>query len=355
MTSIHQFITGKKILITGGGGSIGAELCRQIAKYQPNHLIIVDKNEYNLYQIDNILSAQFPSLKIFPYLNCVTDRTQMHTIFKKHQPELVFHVAAYKHVPLLENHIRSAVFNNIIGTQVTAELANEFHVKSFVLISTDKAVNPTNIMGSTKRAAEIFCQSLNHIANTRYMTVRFGNVLDSAGSVIPLFRKQIAEGGPITVTHPEITRYFMTIPEAAQLILQAAAIETEGDIFVLDMGEPIKIKYLAEQMIKLSGKKLGEQIKIIYTGLRPGEKLYEELFYENEIRCPTEHAKIWQAKATVKHFMDLNKILKDLLYAYFMNDEPQLKKILLKIVFDCSNHINKISAPLFQHEDNTIS
>jgi FlaA1/EpsC-like NDP-sugar epimerase len=350
--SINQLITEKTILITGAGGSIGSELCRQIAKYSPKNLIIIDKNEYNLYEIDLELHNKFPNMLVHAYLNCVTDRTQMQKIFEKYRPELVFHVAAYKHVPLLERHIRSAIYNNVIGTQITAELADAFNVKSFVLISTDKAVNPSNIMGSTKRAAEIFCQSLNQISNTRYITVRFGNVLDSAGSVIPLFRRQIAEGGPITVTHPNITRYFMTIPEAAQLILQSVTIQTNGDIFVLDMGEPIKIAYLAEQMIKLSNKKLGEPIKIIYTGLRPGEKLYEELFYANEQLYITAHPKIRQAKANVKDFMTLNKILKQMLLAYFAHDEAKLKTLLFKIVPDYQNTIKKISAKAPEYADN---
>lgn len=351
---IQQLIFDKTILITGGGGSIGSELCRQIAQHKPKHLIIIDKHEYNLYEIELELQNHFPDVKVHAFLCCVTDRSQMKLIFQQYQPELVFHVAAYKHVPLLEKHVRSAMFNNIIGTQITAELADEFNVKSFVLISTDKAVNPSNIMGSTKRAAELCCQALNHISNTRYITVRFGNVLDSAGSVIPLFRRQIANGGPVTITHPDITRYFMTIPEAALLILQSVTINTDADIFVLDMGEPIKIQYLAEQMIKLSGKKLGEQIKIRYTGLRPGEKLYEELFYGNEILCHTEYPKIKQAKAAWNDHIELNNLLKDILHSYYAHDEAKLKALLCKIVPSYCQTIEKSNAIFQQYEGNPV-
>jgi FlaA1/EpsC-like NDP-sugar epimerase len=352
---IKKLITGKTILVTGGGGSIGSELCRQIAQYTPQNLIIIDKNEYNLYSIDLELKNTFPSLHIDCYLSCVTDRLQMHAIFKEHQPELVFHVAAYKHVPLLEKHIRTAIFNNIIGTQITAELADEFNVKSFVYISTDKAVNPTNIMGSTKRVAEIFCQAINHESKTDYIIVRFGNVLDSTGSVIPLFRKQISEGGPITVTHRDITRYFMTIPEAAQLILQSVTIPPNGNIFVLDMGEPIKISYLAEQMIKLSGKKLEQDIQIVYTGLRPGEKLYEELFYEDEKLCSTEYPKIKQAQSQFYNFMELKKLLKEMLSAYYAHNESILLALLLKLVPEYRIILEKNGVKLPQNKDNTFN
>jgi FlaA1/EpsC-like NDP-sugar epimerase len=358
VNSIQKLIDGKTILVTGGGGSIGSELCRQISKYKPHHLIIIDNNEYNLYAIDIELKNKFPSLVFHSYLSCVTDRIEMQSIFKKHRPELVFHVAAYKHVPLLETHVRKAIFNNIIGTQITAELADEFKVKSFVLISTDKAVNPTNIMGSTKRAAELFCQALNQVSSTDYITVRFGNVLDSTGSVIPLFRKQIAEGGPLTVTHPEIVRYFMTIPEAAQLILQSVTITTKGDIFVLDMGEPIKIRYLAEQMIKLSGKKLGENIQIIYTGLRPGEKLYEELFYENERLSETDCHKIKQARSHYYDFIELKEILKEMLNAYYAQDESKLRALLFRMVPEyqvkkIKNLEEKNKIKILQYEDSS--
>lgn len=287
----------KVILVSGGGGSIGSELCRQIARINPKKLIIIDSCEYNLYSIDMELNKKFPNLNLVSVLLDITDRAGVQKVFSTHLPEMVFHAAAYKHVPLLEGQGRIAIHNNILGTHTLTSISASIGVKKFVLISTDKAVNPTNLMGATKRAAEMICQNLYENSLTKFITVRFGNVLDSAGSVVPLFRKQIQEGGPITVTHPDITRYFMSIPEAAQLIMQAAGLGKGNEIFVLDMGEPIKIHYLAEQMSKLAGKKIGHDIDIVYTGLRPGEKLYEELFYANEKLNPTVHNKILLASA----------------------------------------------------------
>lgn len=330
--SIKKSIIHRTILVTGAGGSIGSELCRQIASLSPMHLIIVDNNEYNLYSIDMELKKLAPLVSIHTYLCSVTDQLEIEKIFIKHHPNIVFHVAAYKHVPLLETHIRIAMYNNIIGTRTLAEVAASSGVNTFVLISTDKAVNPMSIMGATKRAAEIFCQALNVRSNTRYLTVRFGNVLDSAGSVIPLFRQQILHGGPLTVTHPDISRYFMTIPEAAQLILQAATMQDEGEIFVLDMGDPINIRYLAEQMIKLSGKIIGKDIKIKYTGLRPGEKLFEELFHEKENICKTSHPKIKQAKVRYYDWDELIAIFDNILTACNNLDERRLIELLCELV-----------------------
>jgi len=289
-------LEGKVILVTGGGGSIGAELCRQIAASRPSALVVVDNCEFNLYRIDMELREIHPGLRIESRLLDVTDATAVEGLFRREHPEIVFHAAAYKHVPLLEHQVRAAIRNNILGTGLVAEAADRFRCEQLVLISTDKAVNPTNIMGATKRVAEILCQSLDAVSDTGYVTVRFGNVLGSAGSVVPLFHRQIARGGPVTVTHPDIERYFMTIPEACQLIMQAAAIGKGGEIFVLDMGEPVKIRYLAEQMILLSGKRPGEDIEIDYIGLRPGEKLYEELFYTSEDLAETVHPKIRVAR-----------------------------------------------------------
>jgi FlaA1/EpsC-like NDP-sugar epimerase len=249
----------------------------------------------------------------------------------------VFHVAAYKHVPLLEKQIRIAMFNNIIGTKIVAELAEKNSVESFVLISTDKAVNPTSVMGATKRASEMFCQTYNLNSSTRFITVRFGNVLDSAGSVIPLFRSQLQNGGPLTVTHREISRYFMTIPEASQLILQASTMYHQGDIFVLDMGEPINIKYLAEQMIKLAGKTLSQDIDIVYTGLRPGEKLHEELFHQDENLCKTSHGKIKQAKVRAYELKQMQPILEEIEIAYHKHDENKLMILLCNLVPEFQN------------------
>lgn len=306
---IAKTVGGKKILVSGGGGSIGSELCRQIACLSPALLIIVDNSEFNLYTIDKKLRAKFPHLRLVSGLIDVVDLVAIQTIITQYQPQIIFHAAAYKHVPLLEDQIRAAVRNNILGTYNLAKVAAANNVATFVLISTDKAVNPTNIMGATKRAAEIVCQNFNGKTSTHFTTVRFGNVLGSAGSVIPLFREQLASGQDLTVTHPEVTRYFMTILEATQLILQATILGNSGEIFVLDMGESIKIKTLAEQMIYLSGKKIGEEVNIVYIGLRPGEKLYEELFYSSEELLPTVHLKIKQAKYRTLEWEEISSYL----------------------------------------------
>ncbi len=290
--AIASGLAGRIVLVTGAGGSIGAELCRQIARLQPERLILFEQSEFNLYTIERELRRLYPGLSLSCVLGDVADRVAVDGVFRSHRPQVVFHAAAYKHVPILEGQVRAAVLNNVFGTRVVAAAADRHGCECFVLISTDKAVNPANVMGATKRVAEMICEDLAMRSRTRYITVRFGNVLGSSGSVVPLFREQIARGGPVTVTHPEITRYFMTIPEACQLILQAAAIGRGGEIFVLDMGEPVKIAYLAEQMIRLSGKIPGKDIEIVYTGLRPGEKLYEELFHEHENLTPGGHPKL---------------------------------------------------------------
>lgn len=290
-------LAGSNVMVTGGGGSIGSELCKQISKLPIRSLIIFDKSEFNLYQIQSYLSHHAPDLKFEALLGDVADSISVNHVIRRYQPDVIFHAAAYKHVPLLQNQVCEAVKNNILGTNTVAQAAIKNNVKKFVLISTDKAVNPSNVMGATKRAAELLCHNVQNGSRTRFITVRFGNVLDSAGSVVPLFREQIKSGGPVTVTHREITRYFMTIPEACQLIMQAEAVGEGGEVFVLDMGAPVKISYLAEQMIRLSGKRPGEEIKIIYTGLRPGEKMYEELFHEEAKLEPTPHKKLLLSRA----------------------------------------------------------
>jgi FlaA1/EpsC-like NDP-sugar epimerase len=295
-TAIRQTLTTRRVLVTGGGGSIGSELCRQVARLGAQSLVVVDQSEYNLYRIIQELRADFPELILDGVLADCGDRAAMYKVFVEAQPQVVFHAAAYKHVPMLQTQLRSAFRNNVLGTRTVADLASETGVECFVLISTDKAVNPTSVMGACKRVAEIYCQNLDAQSATRYMTVRFGNVLDSAGSVVPLFRRQIRAGGPVTVTHPEISRYFMTIPEACQLILQTASLGKGGEIFALDMGEPVRIRDLAEQMIRLAGKKPGSEIPIVYTGLRAGEKLFEELFHPLENYSATAHAKIFLAQ-----------------------------------------------------------
>jgi len=322
----------KTILVSGGGGSIGAELCRQLARLQPRALIVLERSEYNLYSIELELRRDYPDLPLFLVLGDVNDAAAVEQLLQQRRPQLIFHAAAYKHVPLLEDQARAAVTNNIFGTRTLATLADRYGCEVFVMISTDKAVNPTNVMGASKRVAEISCQAMQARSRTRFITVRFGNVLGSTGSVIPLFQQQIAAGGPVTVTHPEITRYFMTIPEAAQLILQASVIGRGGEIFVLDMGEPVKIAYLAEQLILLSGKKPGVDIEIIYTGLRPGEKLHEELFYTAERLTDTTHPKILRAHGDVPDAEALDATLALLDKACRRHDENEIKELLARLV-----------------------
>lgn len=294
--AIRKHMHNQVVLVTGGGGSIGSELCKQLAAINPSKLIIFDQSEFNLYKVHSDLIKLFPQRNIETVLGDVADALSVNNTIQKYAPDVIFHAASYKHVPLLEQQLRVAVHNNVIGTKIIADAAIAANVGRFVLISTDKAVNPTNVMGATKRAAEILCQNLNQEKGTQFITVRFGNVLDSAGSVVPLFREQIKAGGPVTVTHPEIKRFFMTIPEACQLIMQAETVGKGGEVFVLDMGAPIKIAYLAEQMIRLSGK-LSTDIKIEYIGLRAGEKLYEELFHAQEKLIETDFEKLFLAQA----------------------------------------------------------
>ncbi len=279
---ISHYIKNKTVLVTGGGGSIGSELCRQIAKFHPKKILILDIYENSASDLEYELKHYFPHLKIELLIASVRDYSRLDYLFKTYQPEIVFHAAAHKHVPIMENNPLEAIKNNIYGTINLAELANKYHVLKFVLISTDKAVNPTNIMGATKRVAEKIIQSMDKKSETEFVAVRFGNVLGSNGSVIPIFKNQIAMGGPVTVTHPEVTRFFMTIPEAVQLVIQAGAIAKGGEIFILDMGESVKIVDLARDLIRLSGFEPDVDIKIEFSGLRPGEKLYEELLLAEE-------------------------------------------------------------------------
>lgn len=314
MEEMSGYIEERTVLVTGGGGSIGSELCRQIASFNPKHLIIVDNYENNAYAIQQELIRKYEGkLNLSTIIASIREYKRMDEIFNEYKPEVVFHAAAHKHVPLMEKSPSEAIKNNIFGTLNVATLADKYRVKRMVLISTDKAVNPTNIMGATKRAAEMIIQTINEKSSTEFVAVRFGNVLGSNGSVIPLFKKQIAEGGPVTITHPDIIRYFMTIPEAVQLVLQAGAMAKGGEIFILDMGEPVKIVDLANNLIKLSGFEPGIDIKIEYTGLRPGEKLYEELLMAEEGITKTENSKIFIGKPidinTVKVYKSL-EILK---------------------------------------------
>lgn len=331
-TAIRTGLSGKRVLVSGGGGSIGSELCRQVARLGVSSLIVLEQSEFNLYRIEQELRGEFPELLVVPVLGDCGDPAVAEYALAEFRPALVFHAAAYKHVPLLEGMVREAVRNNVLSTQVLAQAALRHGVGSFVLISSDKAVNPANVMGASKRLAELLCQTLQGQGGTRFVTVRFGNVLDSAGSVVPLFREQIRRGGPVTVTHPEITRYFMTIPEACQLILQAATLGEGGEIFALDMGQPVKIQYLAEQMIRLAGKRPGEDIRVEFTGLRPGEKLFEELFHPQEDYQPTRHPKIMLAQPRELAAQSIQQQLLRLRQASQQYDSAQMLEILQQLV-----------------------
>jgi FlaA1/EpsC-like NDP-sugar epimerase len=329
---VEARLGGNRVLVTGGGGSIGSELCQQIARFGVDELIVFERCEFNLYQVERQLRRRFPGLRLTALLGDVTDPAAVERVINQFRPKVIFHAAAYKHVPLLQPQVREAVRNNVIGTHVVAEAAMAAGVEEFVLISTDKAVRPANVMGATKRAAEMLVQSLNGVAGTRFITVRFGNVLDSAGSVVPLFREQIRAGGPVTVTHPDVTRYFMTIPEACQLIMQAATVGQGGEIFVLDMGEPVRIGYLAEQMIRLSGQRPGADIRIEYIGLRPGEKVAEELFLDDEQPMPTAHSKLLLARSVALDHRVIRKSVGDLAEACRRFDEETILRKLRTLV-----------------------
>ncbi len=331
---IRAGLAGRRILVTGAGGSIGSELCRQLIPAGIERLILVDACELNLYQIEMELNEQVPDLPLARYLLDVTDADAVANLFQRESPQIVFHAAAYKHVPLLEDQLRAAVRNNVLGTREIADAAMQAGCERFVLISTDKAVNPANVMGATKCVAERLCLERARRSSTRFIIVRFGNVLGSAGSVVPLFRRQIERGGPVTVTDPEVERFFMTIPEACQLIMQAGVIGQGGEIFALDMGEPIKIRFLAEQMIRLSGREPGVDIPIRYIGLRPGEKRYEELFYANEDTLPTAHPKIHAARRTAAEYLDSSQLglLDELLNAARATEPQRLRSALAALV-----------------------
>ncbi|MDU2265570.1 nucleoside-diphosphate sugar epimerase/dehydratase [Clostridium celatum] len=340
---IADYLEGKTVLVTGGGGSIGSELCRQISKFKPKQLIIFDIYENNAYDIQNELKRTYPDLNLVTLIGSVRDRQRLRQIYTRYNPNVVFHAAAHKHVPLMEISPEEAIKNNVVGTFNTAEFANSYGVEKFVLISTDKAVNPTNIMGATKRMCEMIVQAFNKVSDTEFVAVRFGNVLGSNGSVIPLFKKQIAAGGPVTLTHKEITRYFMTIPEASQLVLQAGAYAEGGEIFVLDMGKPVKIYDLAENLIKLSGYEPHRDIKIEVTGLRPGEKLYEELLMNEEGLTETKHEKIFIGKPGDFEIDDIAQKTEELLKYATKGSKIRLKK-QLKMVVDTFKEPEEINS-----------
>lgn len=328
---IKEYLQGKTILVTGGGGSIGSELCRQIAKFKPKKLLIFDIYENNAYDLQNELRRKLPNLKKRVIIGSVRDKSRLKEVFESYHPEIIFHAAAHKHVPLMEDNPGEAIKNNVVGTLNVANCASRYGAEKFVLISTDKAVNPTNVMGATKRMCEMIMSAMNSESKTEFVAVRFGNVLGSNGSVIPLFTKQIKEGGPVTVTHKDIIRYFMLIPEAAQLVIQAGAYAKGGEVFVLDMGEPVKIYDLAEKLIRLSGFKPHEDIEIRVTGLRPGEKLYEELLLNEGLR-KTLHDKIFIDKPESYILKEVNKNIEELIFMAASGDREKLIAKLKNVV-----------------------
>ncbi|MCG1027066.1 polysaccharide biosynthesis protein [Virgibacillus halodenitrificans] len=328
--SISRNVTGETVMVTGAGGSIGSELCRQLMRFTPKKILLVGHGEYSIYTIDMELKENYKNeqIEIVPVIGDVQDRARMFEIVKEHKPVIIYHAAAHKHVPLMEYNPHEAVKNNILGTKNVSEAADAFGVRTFVLVSSDKAVNPTNVMGATKRVAEMIIEDLNKRSSTVFAAVRFGNVLGSRGSVIPLFKKQINNGGPITVTDPEMTRYFMTIPEASRLVVQAGALAKGGEVFVLDMGEPVKITDLAKNLIKLSGY-TEEEIPIVYTGIRPGEKMYEELLDDSEILPGEVYEKIYVGKTSKVNQNVLTLFISQ--YESYTNEE--LKNHLMQIVY----------------------
>ncbi len=329
---IRGYLKGKRVLVTGAGGSIGSEICRQVARFEPEKIILYENGETPLFQIEQELLHLAPGVRLAPIIGDIRYRARVEAIFDEFMPEVVFHAAAYKHVPMMEHNPAEAVNNNVRGTKILADAAVAFGVQRFVMISTDKAVNPTNIMGASKRAAELYVQSLARHSRTNFVTVRFGNVLGSNGSVVPIFQEQIKKGGPVTVTHPEVTRFFMTIPEATQLVLQASSMGRGGEIFLLNMGEPVKIVKLAEELIRLSGLRPYEDVDIVFTGLRPGEKMYEDLLLAGEGIVPTEHEMIMVAKATSIDSATLSLQLEELFAAARAMDLMFVRSLLQKIV-----------------------
>ncbi|MGI6225841.1 MAG: polysaccharide biosynthesis protein [Peptococcales bacterium] len=319
LESISHYLTGQVVLVTGAGGSIGSELCRQIMKFRPKSLLLLDVCENNVYDIEGELRNSHSNIDIYPLVKDVRDKRAIEQVFQKYRPNVIFHAAAHKHVPLMEVNPEEAIKNNVLGTYNVAQGADKYRAKKFVLISTDKAVRPTSVMGASKRVAEMIIQYLDMVSTTDYAAVRFGNVLGSRGSVVPLFKKQIEERGPVTVTHPEMVRYFMTIPEAVQLVIQAGSMARGGEIFVLDMGEPVKIVNLAKTLIKLSGFEPNKDIDIVFTGIRPGEKLYEELLIADDHCDSTTHQRIFIEKPNGLNIALIEKTIHKLL----TNDLPQ--------------------------------
>lgn len=330
--NLQKQLTGKVILVTGAAGSIGSEIVRQVIRFKPKKIILLDQAESPLYEMEMELHDKYKQQSYEIVMGDIRNRDRMENVFRTFQPQIVFHAAAYKHVPMMENNPSESIFTNVLGTKNLADLSTQYKVEKFVMVSTDKAVNPTNVMGASKRIAEIYTQSLNKNSETKFITTRFGNVLGSNGSVIPRFRQQIEAGGPITITHPDITRFFMTIPEACQLVLEAGAMGKGGEIFIFDMGESVKIVDLAKKMIKLSGLTLDKDISIIYTGLRPGEKLYEELLADQENTLPTHHKQIMVAKVKEYDFTVVSAAIGDLIQLFDKQDNKVIVKKMKELV-----------------------
>jgi FlaA1/EpsC-like NDP-sugar epimerase len=329
---IKQQIESKVVLITGAAGSIGSEMARQIINFSPSKIILLDQAESPLYELEMELTEKFPNSSFEVVIGDIRNKERLANVFRTFKPHLVYHAAAYKHVPMMENNPSESILTNIFGTKNVADLAVEYGVQKFVMVSTDKAVNPTNVMGASKRIAEIYIQSLGKTAQTKFVTTRFGNVLGSNGSVIPRFKKQIEAGGPITITHPEITRFFMTIPEACQLVLEAGCLGKGGEIYVFDMGKSVKIVDLARKMIKLSGLQEGKDIEIIYTGLRPGEKLYEELLADSENTLPTHHPQILIGKVKEYDFTEVAQKINELISLFDTQNNTEIVTLMKSIV-----------------------
>jgi len=332
LSSIKEMVRGKRVLVTGAGGSIGSELSQQILEYQPSDLIMLDRGENYLYELSVTLKPDADATKMHYVFGSITNKEKMDLVFSKYRPHLVFHAAAHKHVPLMESNVDEAVINNIYGTKVIADASDRYGVERFVMISTDKVVRPTSVMGTTKKVAEKYIQYINQYSPTRFMTVRFGNVLGSKGSVIPLFQSQIENGGPVTVTHPHMTRFFMLIPEAVQLILQAAVMGQGGEIFILEMGDPVKIDYLARKMIRLAGYEPDKDIKVQYTGVRPGEKLFEELVDSNNEVVNTQHEKIQILKTRAEVEGEFNRRIEDLFRVAVTGDFMKIRVIMSRLI-----------------------
>jgi FlaA1/EpsC-like NDP-sugar epimerase len=330
--AISEFLRDRVVLVTGAGGSIGSEVCRQVARFQPRKLVLVERAETSLFFIERELRETFPKLSVVPCIADVCDDARVEQVFAAHRPHTVFHAAAHKHVPMMEHNPGEAVKNNVFGTMVVADAADRFRASEFVLISTDKAVRPVSVMGATKRASELYVQALSSRSETRFVAVRFGNVLGSAGSVVPIFREQIRKGGPVTITHPDMRRYFMTIPEATQLVLQAAAVGESGEILILDMGEPVKLVDLARDLIRLSGLREGDDIDVVFTGIRPGERLFEELYGEDELADRSRHQRVFVARSEPSGYADVSSGVARLRAILERNDDTLVRDGLRQLV-----------------------